>query len=165
VVNHIPLVSVERMIIDLASDFTRFQLTNVLKEAAFRRVLDIPRINLELNRFGFVRSVDVVRQAINSYESGSAGTRSALEDRFIKRITVGKILLPDDAGVPIGAHEVDFVWAKHHLIVEVDGPGHLRPNSRKRDPEHWPPRVGLFPKGGNTLTRHAITRRGRVWQS
>ena len=37
--------------------------------------------------------------------------------------------------VRVAGHEVDLVWPKRNLCVEVDGPGHTRPRTRREDAE------------------------------
>lgn len=124
----------ERMVLDLGSNLSRFQLTNVIKEAAFWGKFHHQRFEAEAARLNGRGGSVIARGAVKSYLAGCAGTRSALEDRFIELMQVNRLPMPDEAGCPIGPHEVDFVWFDRGLIIEVDGPGHRQPNSRKKDP-------------------------------
>lgn len=133
-VNGLPCTTVERMALDLGCSLTRYQLTNVLKEAAFQGAFDPAALEREMQRLGGRAGTVVARQALESFARGCTGTRSALEDRFVRLVEIARLPAPDDAGVPVGPHEVDLVWTRQRLIVEVDGPGHRQPNSRRKDP-------------------------------
>jgi very-short-patch-repair endonuclease len=122
------------MVVDLSGRLNRFQLTNVVKEAAFWDQFSTTAFERESNRLAGRAGLSTARRAVESYLAGCAGTRSALEDRMIRLVELGSFRLPDEAGVPIGPHEVDLVWFDLSVIVEVDGPGHNKPNSRKKDP-------------------------------
>jgi len=62
--------------------------------------------------------------------SGSAGTRSNLEDRFMALVRGAR--LPEPViNTHIHGVEVDFRWGDY--CVEVDGPNHLRPATRAKD--------------------------------
>jgi hypothetical protein len=72
--------------------------------------------------------------ALELNKTGSAGTRSELEGRFLA--------LTSESGLPeplVNTHledlEVDFHWPQLNLVVEVDGPGHTRPRTRHEDHE------------------------------
>jgi len=122
------------MALDLTQELTRYQITNVVKEAAFWGRFSSTIFRREVERLSGRAGVNVARQAVASYEAGCAGTRSALEDRMVKLVQISGVSMPDEAGVPVGPHEVDLIWRDQQLIVEVDGPGHRQPNSRKKDP-------------------------------
>jgi hypothetical protein len=71
-------------------------------------------------------------EALALHNSGSAGTRSGNEDRFLS--------LTAQAGLPtplvntkVDDIEVDFHWPDRKLCVEVDGGGHTRPRTRQED--------------------------------
>jgi very-short-patch-repair endonuclease len=124
----------ERTVLDLGSQLDRYQLTNVIKEAAFWGHFDVGRFDRAAERLGQRPGSALARGAVASFLAGCAGTRSALEDQMIGLIRASRLELPDEAGAPIGPHEVDLVWWRRRLIIEVDGPGHAQPNSRKKDP-------------------------------
>lgn len=129
-----PFTTAAALTIDLGAVLSPFQLTNVVKEAAFQGAFDPVAFEREAERFRGRTGISVARRAVASYISGNAGTRSALEDRLIRLIETLRLPLPDAAGVPIGPHEVDLLWSERRLIIEVDGPGHRQPNSRRKDP-------------------------------
>jgi very-short-patch-repair endonuclease len=116
----IPVTSVERTIVDLGRHLTAEQLANVLYRAAYLRLLNLPALQECMARVR-PRHIKVLERAIALHLSGSAGTRSHLEDRFLK-LTRGvkfpePVINTDHHGV-----EVDFRWGS--LCVEVDGGHH-----------------------------------------
>lgn len=133
-VHGISAVRPERLAVQLSSQLTRYQLTNVIKEAAFWGQFDVGRFERLQTRLGARRGSVQARRAVASFQAGCAGTRSALEDRMVRLIERAGFPPPDEAGMPIGPHEVDLVWLDRELIIEVDGPGHRQPNSRRKDP-------------------------------
>ena len=77
------------------------------------------------------RNLKRLERAIELHLSGSAGTRSAGEDAFLAS-------LPEherDTAVVNTKIEVDVHWPERGLVVEVDGPGHARPATRREDVE------------------------------
>jgi hypothetical protein len=73
--------------------------------------------------------VSVLRDALALHRAGSAGTRSASEDTFLRRIELPEPLV----NTPLLGEEVDFHWPEKALVVEVDGPHHGRPTTRLDD--------------------------------
>ena len=71
-----------------------------------------------------------LREAIELHESGSAGTRSELEDRFLALVRGARLPEPI-INTHIRGIETDFRWGD--VCVELDGPGHLRPATRAAD--------------------------------
>ncbi len=128
------LVRPEFMVAELGSVLTCFQLTNIISEAAYWQSFDVNCFKEVAERWRGRPGIAVARRAVSEYEAGRAGTRSHLEDRFVRLLAFHNLKMPDGAGVPIRSQEVDFVWFDRNLVVEVDGPGHERPNSSCRDP-------------------------------
>ena len=104
----IPVTSVERTLVDLTDFLTAEQLANVIYEAAYLRLF-----NLQATRECMARTrkrkMHILEKAIELHLSGSAGTRSHLEDRFLKLVRGAKLPEPvintEHHGV-----EVDFRW-------------------------------------------------------
>jgi very-short-patch-repair endonuclease len=104
---------------------TAAQLANVIHEAAFRNRFNAGATMAAMVRANGRRSLARLAEALRAE---GAGTRSELEDRFLSLI----------AGLPqplvntkIEGIEVDFAWPG--LVVEIDGPGHRRPRTRRED--------------------------------
>ncbi len=123
----IPVTTVARMLVDMARVLNAEQLANVIHEAAFRH-----RFSLHATREAIARAggCKVLERAIELYLSGSAGTKSDLEDRFLSLVRAAK--LPEPV---INTHhhtvEVDCRWGS--LCVEVDGPNHERAPTQAAD--------------------------------
>jgi predicted transcriptional regulator of viral defense system len=133
VVNGIPVTTVARTLVDLTDALTAEQIANVIHEAAFRGKFSEPATRTAMDR-ARGRDLNALERALALNANGSAGTRSDLEDEFLKLIRAAN--LPDpllNAAVqtrhkPI---EVDFRWG--NLCVELDGPGHRRPRTQEAD--------------------------------
>jgi uncharacterized protein DUF559 len=126
----IPVATVPRILLDLADDHTAWQVANVMHEAAFRKRLDIAAIRQALARANGRRGVAVVERAIELHLAGSAGTKSGLEDTFLALVAK----LPEPlVNLELEGLEVDCQWLEQRLVVEVDGPGHLRPAVKRED--------------------------------
>ena len=127
----IPVTTVARMLVDLTDLLTPHQLAYVIKEAAYRKRLDLEATRRAMERANGRRNLHVLERAIELYQSGSAGTRSPHEDAFLA-------LLPDELPEPLvntqlAGFEVDFLWPESMLVVEIDGGGHGRPPARRKD--------------------------------
>ena len=73
---------------------------------------------------------EVVEQAIALYKHGSAGTKSRAELAFVLKAAG----LPEfHTNVHVEDIEVDFHWPELQLVVEIDGPHHGRPSTRRED--------------------------------
>ena len=120
----LPITTVPRTLVDLAQTLTPHQLANVIHEAAFRNRFDEQNTRQAMAR-ATGRDLTNLHAALQAHASGSAGTKSALEDAFLESTN----------GNPLVNHkiEVDFYWPDQNLVVEIDGPGHERPRSRKED--------------------------------
>ncbi len=125
----IPITTLPRTLIDLADTMTAHQLAFVIHQAAFRHRFDLEATYRALERANGRRGVKKVRQAIELYLSGSAGTRSAKEDAYLASLPAGEREL-----VRVNTKlEVDFHWPDEQRVVEIDGSGHTRPPTRAED--------------------------------
>ena len=146
----IPVTNVPRTLVDLSNLLTPHQLANVMHEAAFRNLFDERAVRAAMNRANGRRNIHVLSKALALNASGSAGTRSELEDRFLA--LTSKSGLPEPlVNTKVHDIEVDFHWPDQNLIVEVDGPGHTRPRTRREDKD----RDARLRAAGHTLTRIA----------
>jgi len=126
-----------RTLVDLAQakDFHLQQLCN---QAEFLGLLDPPAIAATLARLGHPPGTTALREALQATSLGSALADSKLESRVFAALV--------DAGLPApvqqqrfdlrpeyGRIRVDLWWPDRRLVVEVDGPHHLRPLQLERD--------------------------------
>jgi very-short-patch-repair endonuclease len=121
----IPVTTMARTLVDLTDTLTAHQLANVIHEAAFRNRFHRQATLAAMARANGRRNLAKLAEALK--EEGP-GTRSDLEDRFLSLI----------AGLPqprvntvIEGLEVDFAY--DGLVIEIDGPGHNRPRTRRQD--------------------------------
>jgi hypothetical protein len=129
-VDGMPTTSMTRTACDLGTQLTAHQITCVLDEASFLRILDVTAILRRLNRFRGSRGNSIVRRAIELHLGGSAGTRSWSEDIYLEAILASALPEPvvnTRGTIPGFDHEPDFVWHEQRLVIEIDGPGHTKP--------------------------------------
>jgi predicted transcriptional regulator of viral defense system len=128
----IPVTTVPRTLVDLSSVLTAAQLANVIHEAAFRNRFDVEATRRATERAAGRRELDVLATALDAHLSGSAGTRSALEDRYLSQFERAGLPAPL-VNTKVADIEVDFHWPEQELCFEIDGPGHRRPRTRAED--------------------------------
>jgi hypothetical protein len=125
----IPITTPARTLVDLSSVLTAPQLANVIHEAAFRNRFD-ERATTEALTRAPGRNGANLHAALQAHASGSAGTRSFAEDRFLAEMAGAEAPL---VNTKLNGIEVDFHWPRSNLVVEIDGPGHTRPRTRAED--------------------------------
>jgi hypothetical protein len=132
----IPVTTMARTLVDLTDVLTEHQLANVIHEAAFRN-----RFSEQATRAAMARApgrnLRPLERALEAHASGSAGTRSDLEDQVLARLPAHLPAPLVNAGVQTSHEliEVDLFWPDQGLIVEIDGHGHTRPRTRRVDGE------------------------------
>ena len=125
----IPVTTVARMLVDLSDTLTKWQLANVIYEAAYRNRFDLGATRRAMRRANGRHNLHVLEKAIELYLCGSAGTRSALEDAFLHLLQSAGIAEPL-VNMHLHGEEVDCHWPDHMLVVEVDGPAPPHPPGR-----------------------------------
>lgn len=140
----IPMSAPARTMLDLGDVLTKFQLANVMHEAAFRHRLNLRRCD-QMVRVGRGRAASIVlRQALELHRNGSVGTRSLAEDAYVGLVHAamrldGRVHEPcvnERVRTAAGSIEVDFHWPILMLCVEVDGAAsHGRLATREQDLE------------------------------
>lgn len=107
-------------------------------EAAYLHLLDLRALQQTIERANGHHKLTVLQQAIEDWLDGSAGTRSRGEVAFRRAVAALGLPRPLTNRKVLGI-EVDFHWPDRKLVVEIDGPNHLRPPTRvsdaTRDPE------------------------------
>lgn len=132
----VQVTTLERTLVDLAARLTPLQLANIMHEAEFHGLFDLVRLADAIERLRCGRRIRPLIAALNEHLSGSAGTRSSLEDRFealVRRSGMPTPLVNHRVETGEGPIEVDFLWPHAGLVVEVDGPGHRRARTRRED--------------------------------
>jgi hypothetical protein len=112
----IPVTTVARTLLDLADVLERQALKRVITEAEYTNRFDPTSINAAVQNNPGRASAKLMAAV------GAAGdrTRSELEDRFLALLERHGVEPPQTA-VCIGGYELDFVWTRAGLVVELDG--------------------------------------------
>jgi predicted transcriptional regulator of viral defense system len=126
----IPVTTVPRTLVDLTDVLTAAQLANVIHEAAFRHRFDERATRTAMARANGRANLARLEEALELNARGSAGTKSALEDRFLAHVRDAGLPAPE-VNVQVEGLEVDARW--RNVIFEIDGPGHERPRTRAED--------------------------------
>ena len=115
----LPITSPARTILDLAASFSARDLEQAVAEAYARGLVSRHGLIDVLTRYPRRRGSRQLR-AIIADDTPPARTRSAAEERLLSLIRAAS-LPPPEANTRIGGYEVDLLWRRHRLIVEVDG--------------------------------------------
>jgi hypothetical protein len=112
----IPVTTVARTLLDLADVLDRQALRRAVTEAEYRNRFDLTAINAVVQS-NPGRSTAKLMQAV---EARRHGTRSPLEERFLGFVERWGVEEPE-FGVWIEGYELDFLWPRVGLAVELDG--------------------------------------------
>lgn len=132
----LPVMTIPWLVNDLGRELTSYQLANVVHDSQFKRVASLAEILDVHARYDRVAGHAVVAEALRLYESGSAGTRSELEDRFLRLVIAAGVPLPlvnTVVDLMFAAHELDCWWSGDGWNVELDGGQHGRRNTTAKD--------------------------------
>jgi very-short-patch-repair endonuclease len=118
-VDGIPVTSPARTLLDIAGVVRPRELEQALARAE-RQHPDIrSELSTLIGRRPRRRGVRSIRNLLHN-DAGAALTRSEAEERLLELIRRGR--LPDpETNVMIAGYEVDFLWRRKRLVVEVDG--------------------------------------------
>lgn len=115
----IPITTPARTLLDLAPELRARELEAALAEAKRRRLTTDRKLLALVARYPGRRGVRALRDLLERDER-PALTRSEAEERFLALIRSAELDAPD-VNVTVGPYEVDFLWRREALIVEVDG--------------------------------------------
>jgi very-short-patch-repair endonuclease len=128
----IPTTTPARTLVDLTDLLTPHQLANVIHEARFRTCFDERATREAMERANGRRHLTRLTRALHLNASGSAGTKSGNEDRFLVLARLAGLPEPR-VNTEVRGFEVDCYWPTLKLCVEVDGEGHARARTRRED--------------------------------
>ena len=118
---NVPITTVARTLIDLASVLSPSALARAVHEAEFLRLLDVAAVEDALARANGRRGTGALRAVLSQPSPGP--TRSVLEDRFLALVS-GRLPAPQ-LNVPVQVVgeriEVDAAWHGPRVAVELDG--------------------------------------------
>jgi hypothetical protein len=121
---------------DLGTVLEPEQIAQVIQQGRLRGLLELCDLDAVLALRGRFRGCRNVRKALAMYRAGSAGTRSAIEDRvygWVKELV--RKVPPPNMHVRAGDQEfeIDIPFLSRRLCIEVDGPLHDDPDQIERD--------------------------------
>jgi very-short-patch-repair endonuclease len=115
----IPVTTPARTILDLAAGGDDEELERAISEGQARRLLSLDGLADQVERNPRRAGTGVLRRALE-LGGGPAPTRSEAERRMLRLIRSAGLPSPE-ANVGVGGYEVDFLWRRQRLVVEVDG--------------------------------------------
>lgn len=115
---HLPVTSAERTLLDLAPSWDERALERVLADAQRRGVVDANKLRRLLSLRPHRRGAAKCRRLLGAREPQL--TRSEAESRFLALIRRSGLQSPE-ANVRVRGFEVDFLWRAERLVVEIDG--------------------------------------------
>jgi very-short-patch-repair endonuclease len=115
----IPITTPARTLLDLAADSPLRELRRALAWARRRKAVDPSELLQMLRRHPRRRGVGHLRRLI---EAGAEAdfTRSEAEERLLELVRKADLPRPL-VNVRLKGFEVDLLWRRHRLVVEVDG--------------------------------------------
>ena len=117
--DHIPVTSVARTLLDIATVVPPRRLARAVGEAERLRLFDLRALHRLCARSGGSRGLRALREAIHRYEPAPPVTRSGLERLLVE--ICDRAQLPRPAmNLFVAGHEVDAAWLGRGLVVEVD---------------------------------------------
>jgi predicted transcriptional regulator of viral defense system len=112
----IPVTTVARTLLDLADVLGKQALRRAVTEAEYRSRFDLTSLAAVVEGNPGRRG----RTLLEAADARQDRTRSPLEDRFVGFLDRWGVEEPE-SGVWIEGYEVDFVWTRVGLVVELDG--------------------------------------------
>jgi very-short-patch-repair endonuclease len=128
----IPVTSVARTILDLASVLNQDRLTRLIEEADRKERFDLKALDRAMARRPHAPGTRRLNAVLAAYR-GTADTRSKLERDFRALILKAGLPEPQHNAVVAGL-SVDVYWPEWKLVVELDGePYHNNPHAFEND--------------------------------
>ena len=119
----IPVTTVARTLVDLSEILGEDRLLRAMREAEFKRLLDLDALNAAVERAHGRRGITVLRRATALHSPGAI-VRGELEHRFAELLRGANLEL-SQTNVPIATSRntyiLDRYWPDHGLAVELDG--------------------------------------------
>lgn len=130
----IPVTRPSRTLIDLAGSASSRDVERALGQALALRLVTPAGLRRHLQRLARHRGTAILRELL---DAPPALTRSEAEARFLLCVRRAELPAPE-TNVRVAGCEVDFLWRRERLVVEIDGHAfHGAPaafeNDRRRD--------------------------------
>ncbi len=120
----LPVTSLSRTLLDLAVALDRHELEKAVNEAEVLRLTDVISIPELLRRHPRRRGAALIRSVLADGERARGVTKRELEGRFKEFVVAMALPRPRfNADLAVGGRffEVDCLWARERLVVELDG--------------------------------------------
>jgi very-short-patch-repair endonuclease len=157
-IDGIPITSVARTLVDFAAVARPDEVERAVHQAEVLRLLDVKKVSQALDRAYGREGTHHLKAAIAQPSPGP--TRSVLEERFLalcRRRHIRDPILNARVSIRHETIEVDALWPRHRVIVELDGAAtHHTRNAFETDRR----RDAALAEGGYTvirLTHHRLT--------
>jgi hypothetical protein len=122
--DRIPVTTVPRTLLDLATVLRRRELERAINEAEVRQLADSLSLTDLIARYPRRRGVAALKAILAIGRLGAAVTRSELEERFVEFLDGAGLPRPEmNVGLNAAGRwmECDCVWRTQRLVVELDG--------------------------------------------
>jgi len=119
IVDGIPVTSVERVFLDMATLLGPQPLRSLLEAAQRKGSFEYDRALYAIERSNGHRGIGALRAALALLGDSAPATRSTLEILFLELIRAAGLPEPS-VNVIVTGDVVDFHWPQFNLIVEVD---------------------------------------------
>jgi very-short-patch-repair endonuclease len=116
----IPVTTVPRTLLDLASTLPPHQVERAANEAELRGRTDRLSLADLVARYPRRPGLPTIKSIIERLEAGTTVTRSELEARFLDLVRASG-LPPTSPNTKVLGYECDFVWREQAVVVELDG--------------------------------------------
>jgi hypothetical protein len=116
----IPVTTPARTILDLAASAPDRQLKYALDQAELQELTDYPALDALARAHAGHRGSRRLRATLETYEAGTARTRSGLEVAFLELCDTYGFPRPRVSVELLPAHTVDFLFEQSRLAVETD---------------------------------------------
>jgi very-short-patch-repair endonuclease len=127
-VDGIPTTTAARTLLDLASVLSPHELERALEQAEALRLADVVPLSVLMERYRGHRGTATLSAILADGAIAARTTRSELEERFLAFVAERGLTRPDvNVPVRLGADEwieVDCLWRKQRVAVELDGFAH-----------------------------------------
>lgn len=128
----IPVVSVERLIVDAGEGRAFWVVERLLDRALVERRTSIPRLEAQLVAAAGQRGVGALRRLLEADHRYAGLTRSELEEAFLALLGRAGVPLPE-VNARLGRDVADALFARARLVVELDGTRWHRTRRRQED--------------------------------
>jgi very-short-patch-repair endonuclease len=121
----IPVTTPIRTLLDLAQTLNPEALEEAIRQAEYHRLASATSLSKAVSSRKGESGAKALREALAKADLGKGPTRKGLEQRFRRFIREHDLPRPTKFNAPIELNdrriEVDVLWRKHRLIVELDG--------------------------------------------